>query len=173
MNWKVLVAGLLLVVPLVWVLGSGFGSDPSYIPSPLIGKAAPEFELPVLDGGGQTVRLSSLRGKPVVVNFWATWCATCETEHPILLSLARTYEGRVQFLGIAYLDTEPKLRAWLLRNGGSAFPALIDVGSAAAVAYGVGRLPESYLIDGGGVIRQKYFGAVDAGKVIDDLEALL
>lgn len=172
MNWKVLLAGLLLVLPLVWVLGSGFGSDPSYIPSPLIGKPAPEFELPVLDGDGKTVRLSDLRGKPVFVNFWATWCGTCGVEHPSLIALARRYEGRVAFIGIAYLDEEAKLRAWLKSHGGMHFPSLIDVGSTAAVAYGVGRLPESYLVDQSGTIRQKYFGAIDPGQVVEDVEAL-
>ncbi|GDX81114.1 membrane protein [Deltaproteobacteria bacterium] len=173
MNWRVLLGGLLLVFPLVWVLASGFGKDPSYIPCPLIDKPAPRFELPVLDGDGATVKLTDYLGKPVVVNFWATWCDTCRIEHPTLLSLARTYEGRVQFLGIAYLDTEPKLRAWLRAAGGQAFPALIDVGSTAAVAYGVGRLPETYLVDKTGVIRKKYFGAINPGEFIPDLEEVL
>lgn len=173
MNWRVLLVGLTLVLPLVWVLGSGFGKDPSYIPSPLIGKPAPRFDLPVLSGAGQTVNLADHLGKPVVVNFWATWCETCGVEHPTLLKLARTYEGRVQFLGIAYLETEPKLKAWLDRHGGSAYPTLVDVGSMAAVAYGVGRLPETYLIDKAGMIQKKYFGAIDAREVARDLQDLL
>lgn len=173
MNWKVLLAGLALVVPLVWVLNSGFGNDPSYIPCPLIDKPAPQFELPVLDGAGENVNLATFAGKPVVVNFWATWCATCGDEHPDLIRLSKLYSGRVQFLGIAYLDTEDNLRRWLKSHGGMAFPALIDIGSTAAVAYGVGRLPETYLIDKGGVIRKKYFGAIDPGVLISDVEELL
>ncbi len=173
MNWKVLLVGLLLVAPLVWVLNSGFGNDPSYIPCPLIGKPAPRFDLPVLDGNGATLKLSDYLGKPVVVNFWATWCPTCGDEHPELISLSRTYEGRVQFVGIAYLDTEDNLRRWLRSHGGMAFPALIDVGSTAAVAYGVGKLPETYLVDKTGVIRKKYFGAINPAEFIPDVESVL
>jgi cytochrome c biogenesis protein CcmG, thiol:disulfide interchange protein DsbE len=173
MNWKVLVAGLAVVLPLVWVLGSGFGKDPQYIPSPLIDKPAPDFTLPMLDGNGESVHLAAWRGKPVFLNFWATWCDTCRVEHPLLVSLSRTYEGRVRFLGVAYLDTEPKLRGWLKAHGGMAFPTLIDIGSTAAVAFGVGRLPESYLLDQEGIIRQKYFGVVQPAQVIADFEALL
>ncbi len=173
MNWKVLGAGLAVVVPLVWVLASGFGKDPQYIPSPLIGKPAPDFTLPMLDAEGATLHLASLQGKPTFVNFWATWCDTCRVEHPLLVSLSRTYADRVHFVGIAYLDTEPKLRGWLAAHGGAAFPTLIDVGSTAAVAFGVGRLPESYVLDSAGVIRHKYFGVVQPRQVIVDLEALL
>jgi cytochrome c biogenesis protein CcmG/thiol:disulfide interchange protein DsbE len=173
LNWKVLVSGLALVLPLVWVLAAGFGSDPQYIPSPLIDKAAPSFTLPVLAGGGRTVSLEELRGKPTFVNFWATWCDTCGYEHPTLGRLAKAYEGRVNFIGIAYLDTEEKLLAWLRSHGGAAFPTLIDVGTSAAVAYGVGRLPESYLLDKDGIVRHKVFGAVDPTDLVPRIEALL
>jgi cytochrome c biogenesis protein CcmG/thiol:disulfide interchange protein DsbE len=172
-NWKVLGAGIALVVPLVWVLASGFGSDPQYIPCPLIDKPAPTFTLPVLDGDGKTISLSELRGKPTFVNFWATWCDTCGYEHPTLTRIARAYKGRVNFVGIAYLDKEEKLRAWLTSHGGAAFPTLIDVGTSAAVAYGVGRLPESYLLDRDGVVRHKVFGAIDPSDLVPRIEALL
>ncbi len=173
MNKKVLAAGLLLVAPLVWVLAEGFGSDPSHIPSPLLGKAAPGFNLPVLDGEGKTLSLAELRGRPTLINFWATWCDTCGYEHPLLLRLARTYEGRANFVGIAYLDKEDNLRKWLTSHGGQAFPTLIDVGTSAAVAYGVGRLPESYLLDKQGVIQHKVFGAIDYGDMVRRIEELL
>ncbi len=173
MNKKVLAAGLLLVAPLVWVLAEGFGHDPSHIPSPLLGKAAPGFNLPVLDGDGKNLSLADLRGKPTFINFWATWCDTCGYEHPLLLRLARTYAGRVNFVGIAYLDKEDNLRKWLTSHGGQAFPTLIDVGTSAAVAYGVGRLPESYLLDKEGVIQHKVFGAVDYGDMVRRIEELL
>jgi cytochrome c biogenesis protein CcmG/thiol:disulfide interchange protein DsbE len=173
MNKKVLGVGLLLVAPLVWVLAKSFGSDPSYIPSPLVDRPAPTFTLPVLDGNGATLSLAELRGKPALINFWATWCDTCGHEHPLLTRLARAFAGRVHFVGIAYLDSEENLRKWLRAHGGAAFPTLIDVGTSAAVAYGVGRLPESYVLDREGVVRHKVFGAIDPKDLAKRLEALL
>lgn len=173
MNKTVLGLGLLLVLPLVWVLGRAFGNDPQYIPSPLLDKPAPTFTLPVLDGDGRTVSLSALQGKPVVINFWATWCDTCGYEHPALSRLAIAYKERVHFVGVAYLDSEDNLRKWLSAHGGSHFPTLIDVGTSAAVAFGVGRLPETYLIDKTGVVRHKVFGAIDPGDLVARLEKLL
>ena len=173
MNKSVLAVGLALVLPLVWVLSRGFGTDPQYIPSPLIDKPAPSFNLPVLDGGGEKLDLTALRGKPVVLNFWATWCDTCGYEHPILSRLARAYTGRVEFVGVAYLDSEENLRKWLKSHGGAHFPTVIDVGTSAAVAFGVGRLPETYLIDQAGTVRHKVFGAIDPEDLVQRLEALL
>ena len=173
MNKTVLGIGLLLVLPLVYVLGRGFGSDPQFIPCPLIGQPAPAFTLPVLDGNGKTLALDSLQGKPVVLNFWATWCDTCGYEHPAISRLALAYTGRVEFIGVAYLDSEDNLRKWLKSHGGSHFPTLIDVGTGAAVAFGVGRLPETYLIDSKGVVRNKVFGAIEPEQFVQDIEALL
>lgn len=173
MNKTVLGLGLALVVPLVWVLGRSFGTDPQYIPSPLIDKEAPSFNLPILDGNGEMLDLATLRGKPVVLNFWATWCDTCGYEHPALSRLARAYTGRVQFVGVAYLDTEDNLRKWLKSHGGAHFPTVIDVGTSAAVAFGVGRLPETYLVDQAGIVRHKVFGAIDPADLVKRLEGLL
>lgn len=173
MNKTVLGLGLSLVLPLVWVLGRGFGTDPQYIPSPLIDQPAPSFNLPVLDGDGKMLELAQLRGQPVVLNFWATWCDSCGYEHPALSRLARAYTGRVQFVGVAYLDSEENLRKWLKSHGGAHFPTVIDVGTSAAVAFGVGRLPETYLIDPAGTVRHKVFGAIEPNDLVHRIEAML
>jgi cytochrome c biogenesis protein CcmG/thiol:disulfide interchange protein DsbE len=158
MNKKVLLAGALLVVPLLAVLAAGFGKDPRAIDSPLVGKPAPAFTLLPLDGGAP-VSLATLRGKPAVVNFWATWCQPCQAEHADLVAAAQRWEGRASFLGVVYQDTPEKIRAWLGARGG-AYPTLIDQGSAVAIAFGVYGVPETYLLDGQGVIRHKITGPV-------------
>lgn len=170
-NVKILAAGLLLVVPLVVVLANGFRYDPHEIKSPLIQKAAPDFTLATVQEG-QELSLSGFRGKPVVVNFWATWCVPCKAEHATLLQLAKRYDGRVQFLGVVYQDKPEAIAEWLQKRG-SAFPQLVDVGSKAALAYGVYGVPETFLIDGKGTIVDKITGPVDGQDMLLRLDALL
>lgn len=101
-NARVLLVGLAVVVPLVAVLLLNLGRNPHMIASPLVGRAAPDFALQTLDG--QPVTLASLRGRPVVLNFWASWCIPCLDEHPLLLQAARALGERVTFLGVVYQD---------------------------------------------------------------------
>ena len=98
LNRKALVAGLLVVLPLLAILVANLGRDPHSVRSPLIGRTAPAFALPPVDGG-HPVTLESLKGKPVVINFWATWCVPCYQEHPALNGAAQAMQGDVQFLG--------------------------------------------------------------------------
>ena len=93
MNRVVLVAGIIITVALVVILSAGLGKDPQHIDSPLIGKQAPDFALKAV-GTGETIDLTRFRGKPMVVNFWATWCRPCYEEHPVLVANARAQIGR-------------------------------------------------------------------------------
>ena len=156
MNRKVLLAGLVVVVPLLFVLVKNLGRDPHQIRSPLVGHGAPPFEL-VPVGGGPPLRLESLRGKPVVVNFWSTWCMPCLEEHPALVAGARRYSPGVHFLGIVYEDEEAKVTSFL-RQRGAAYPSLMDDGGRTAIAYGVGGVPETYFIDASGKVVSKWNG---------------
>lgn len=156
MNRKVLVAGLLVVVPLFAVLLLNLGRDPHEIRSPLIGRDAPAFELrPV--GGGPALSLQSLRGKPVVLNFWATWCMPCLEEHAALAAGARRYDPGVQFLGVVYEDDESRVASFLKQRG-AAYPCLMDEGGRTAIAFGVAGVPETYFIDAAGKVVSKYAG---------------
>lgn len=167
MNRKVLLAGLLLVVPLLGVLFANLGRNPHAVNSPLIGRPAPPFTLPPV-GGGAPVSLASLRGRPVVVNFWATWCAPCAEEHPLLGAAANALGADVQFIGIVYEDEEVPVQAYL-RGHGKAFPSLMDAGSKTAIAYGVFGVPETYFIDPDGNVAAKFVGPLDREALLANL----
>jgi len=153
-NRKVLVVGAAVVLPLLGVLLANIRRDPSTVRSPLVGRAAPPFRLSPV-GGGPPVTLDSLRGRPVVINFWATWCGPCIQEHEVLQQAARATAGRVQFLGIVYEDEEERVREFLLARGG-AYPAILDRDGGTAIAYGVAGVPETYFIDATGRVAFKY-----------------
>lgn len=165
--------GLLIVVPLLMVLLRAFSlSPPGYIESPLLSQPAPAFALPALTDG-ELVTLEAYKGQPVVLNFWATWCASCPLEHPWLVRLSDRFDGRAQFVGVAYNDKNETLKAWLARNGGDSFPTLVDINGKVALAYGLYGVPETFVIDKNGVIRFKHVGPINPELLVDQIESLL
>ena len=156
MNRKVLIVGCAVTLPLIGLLLLGLGRDPKQIDSPLIGQRAPTFRLTPV-GGGEEVTLESLRGKVVVLNFWATWCVPCYEEHPVLVEAARRTSGDPVFVGIVYEDDEAKVSAFLAKQGGS-YPSLMDDNGKTAIAYGVYGVPESFFLSPDGKISSKYVG---------------
>jgi cytochrome c biogenesis protein CcmG/thiol:disulfide interchange protein DsbE len=167
LNRRVLVLGLLAIVPLLALLLLNLGRDPHAITSPLVGRPAPAFALrPV--GGGEPVTLSALRGQPVVVNFWATWCVPCLEEHALLASAARGLEGQARFLGVVYEDDPAQVLRFLARHD-SAYPSLLDPDSRTAIAYGVFGVPETYFIDAEGRIAAKHVGPLEPGPLATKL----
>ena len=167
LNPRVLLAGLAVVAPLVAVLFMNLGRNPHLIGSPLVGRAAPDFALQPLDGG-EPVTLASLRGKPAVLNFWASWCVPCFEEHPLLVGAARQLGDRVRFYGIVYEDSDEQVRRFLSRQG-QAYPSLVDPGSRTAIAYGIFGVPETYFIDAEGRIAAKHVGPLDAPTLTRNL----
>lgn len=157
-----LVVGFALAVPLLVVLAVAFQFDPHEIPSPLIGTEAPLFALEDLNGS--TIRLANLRGRPAVINFWATWCPPCVVEHPTLVEAARRYQGRAHFLGIVYQDEPEAIRQFVVANGAWG-PALTDPGNRTALAYGVYGAPETFIVDREGVIVEKITGAMTRDSI--------
>lgn len=171
MNRNVLIAGAVLVVPLLFFLAIGLRHNPNIIESPLLNGPAPAFALTDLDG--RTVRMEDFLGQPVVINFWATWCRPCLAEHPIFLAAARRYQGRVTFLGIIYQDEPEPIRRYVERRG-SWGATLIDPDSRVAIAYGVYGVPETYIIDAQGIVAEKITGpVVDPDSFFNLLEELL
>src|SRR4051794_7699978 len=171
MNRTVLIVGSIITAALVAVLYFALGNDPSHIDSPLVGHNAPDFALKAA-GSGQTLALSGFRGKPVVLNFWATWCKPCWDEHPVLTQNAQMMGDKVQFVGVVFQDEESKITSFL-RERGWAYPTLVDQAGKTAIAYGVGGVPETYFLDKNDVIVAKFAGPMSADDIQSNLQKAL
>jgi cytochrome c biogenesis protein CcmG, thiol:disulfide interchange protein DsbE len=171
MNRTVLLVGLIIAAVLVAILFAGLGKNPAEIRSPLIGKTAPSFALREV-GTSRTVDVTQFRGKPMVVNFWATWCGPCWEEHPVLVANARMLQPQVQFLGVVFQDKEDKILGFLNQRG-SSYPTVVDDAGKTAIAYGVGGVPETFFIDANGVIRAKYSGPMSPDVLRENLQKVM
>ena len=138
---------------LVVLFAIGLQRDPSKIPSPLIGKPAPAFDLPTPEGA--RLANASLAGTPVLVNFWASWCTPCLQEHPLLMELAR---GGTKIVGINYKDDPEAARQWLARHGNPFATIAQDRDGRVGLDWGVYGVPETFALDAAGVIRHKHIG---------------
>lgn len=151
-----------LFVVLVGFLSIGLRLDPREVPSPLVGKAAPQFELPHLhiDPNAPDKKFSprDMKGKVWLLNVWASWCVSCRQEHPVLVALAKS--GAVPIYGLNYKDARPDGLRWLSQFGDPYVTSLFDNDGRVGIDYGVYGVPETYLIDKSGVIRYKHIGPV-------------
>jgi cytochrome c biogenesis protein CcmG/thiol:disulfide interchange protein DsbE len=145
----ILAFGLLVVV--FWV---GLGRDPSYVPSPLIGKPAPAFALPRLDNPEIILTEADLRGQVSLVNIWATWCVGCRQEHDTLLRIAAGED--VPIYGLNWKDDTAKAQDWLTRLGDPYAATGVDGDGRVAIDWGVYGAPETFLLDASGVVLYKH-----------------
>lgn len=166
------VAVLLTVTSLVFLMGFGLTRNDDYLPSPLVGEPAPAFSLEVLDED-RRVSLDDLKGRPVVVNFWASWCLACIEEHPVLIRAWQRYRDRgVEMVGIVYQDTPENARQYIEKHGGG-WTQLLDPKSRAAIDFGVYGVPETFFIGVGGTIIHKHLGPVTDSLMTDQIESML
>ncbi len=168
----IVAAWLVAAVAVVGVaLLVNLGRPPGPVVTPVVGAPAPLFDLQTLDGG--RVALADLRGAPVVVNFWASWCPTCRDEAPLLAAAAVEYGGRgVRLIGIVYQDSPDAARDFM-RQYGLTFPGLIDPDGRTAIDYGVFGIPETFFIDAAGIVRSRQIGPLTAATLRDQVVALL
>ena len=162
--------GALLTVPLFLVLASGFGNNPNEVPFMLLEKPAPDFQLETLTG--ERISLRELAGKPVVLNFWSTWCEPCKLEHELLQRASQHYGERVQFLGVVYEDDDEAARSYLATRA-NLYPQLTDPGSRTALDYGISGVPESFFITPDGRVLHKQAGVVTGPLIIEKVGAML
>ncbi|MBI3745211.1 MAG: TlpA family protein disulfide reductase [Chloroflexi bacterium] len=152
-------------------LGVGFTRDPTLVSSPLVGRPAPAFTLVTLTG--ETMDLSRLRGRPVVLNFWASWCLPCRDEAPLLVAADTGYRSQgLQVVGVIYQDSAANARAFMARYG-QTYPGLLDPDGRTALNYGVFGIPETFFIDRDGIIVTKKTGQLDAASLRTGIEAIL
>ena len=155
---RLLFLPLILFVVLAGFLLIGLYRDPHEIPSPLINKSAPDFQLPQLQQATATFSAKEMRGKVWLLNFWGTWCVACREEHPLLVEYAKT--GGVPIYGVDYKDERAAALQWLDEFGNPYALTAFDVDGRVSIDYGVYGAPESYLIDRNGVIRFKQIGPI-------------
>lgn len=148
--------GVFLV--LIVLLAIGLNLNPREVPSPLIDKPAPAFELPQLHTPERTFTPASMQGKVWILNVWASWCAACREEHPLFVDLAK--RGLVPLVGLNYKDQRQDALAWLKRLGDPYQLSVVDLNGRVGIDYGVYGVPETYVIDKQGVIRYKRIGPV-------------
>ena len=145
-------------IALLALLAVGLRLDPREVPSPLIGKAAPAFELPQLRAPAKTFTPREMLGRVWILNVWASWCVSCRDEHPVLIDLARS--GTVPLLGLNYKDPRDDALRWLNQFGDPYELSIADAEGRVGIDYGVYGVPETYVIDKAGTIRYKHIGPV-------------
>ena len=144
--------------------------DVHELPSAMVEKPAPDFDLAVLGGNGK-LALDSLKGRPVVINFFASWCVPCRIEHPLLMRLA--HEDHLPLYGIAYKD-KPDDSSNLLATYGDPYRQIgVDRDGRVGLNFGVYGVPETYVIDSHGIIRRRFVGPLTAEVVDKELLPLL
>jgi cytochrome c biogenesis protein CcmG/thiol:disulfide interchange protein DsbE len=161
--------GLLLV--LLYFLRAGLSLNPREVPSPLIGKPAPAFSLPRLDQPAVRIAKDDLRGKVWILNVWASWCVACRQEHPLLVAYAKS--SQVPIYGLNYKDEPAAGLKWLADFGNPYTASLADRDGRVGIDFGVYGVPETFVIDGEGVIRYKHIGPLTPEVLRDTIDPLL
>lgn len=155
---------LLFFLPLVVVLGlgallwRGLSIDPKELPSALVGKPVPNFELPWIERPGENLDQEIFQGEVSLLNVWATWCPACKDEHPFLMELA---DRGVRIIGLDYKDDLNAAKKWLRDLGNPYQATIFDQEGRLGLDLGVYGAPETFLIDQEGIVRLRHAGVVD------------
>jgi len=173
------VGRLLFVLPLVgfatlaaWFwMGLAPNRDPSLVPSVMIGRPVPAFDLAPLVAGKPGLKSEELKGRVTLINFFASWCVPCRAEAPILMDLAK--DKRLELDGIAYKNKPGDTEAFLAELGDPFARVVVDDTGRTAIDFGVYGVPETYVIDKSGHIRKRFVGPLTAETVKNELMPLI
>jgi cytochrome c biogenesis protein CcmG/thiol:disulfide interchange protein DsbE len=152
-------------------LGIGLGLNPREVPSPLIGKPAPAFSLPRLDDAQQSIKREDLLGKVWMLNVWASWCAPCREEHPLVVDMAKRQV--LPIYGLNYKDQRSAATGWLANLGNPYVATLVDADGRVGIDFGVYGVPETFIVDKQGKVRLKHTGPLTPDVVRDKIEPLV
>jgi cytochrome c biogenesis protein CcmG/thiol:disulfide interchange protein DsbE len=156
-------------IALLALLAAGLRLNPREVPSPLIGKPAPPFDLPLLHEPDKRFSQKDMLGTVWVMNVWASWCPPCLVEHPVVTALSKS----TPVVGLNYKDTREDALPWLKRNGDPYKLTAFDAAGRIAIDYGVYGVPETYVIDRKGVIRYKHIGPLTPEVAEQKLKPLI
>jgi cytochrome c biogenesis protein CcmG/thiol:disulfide interchange protein DsbE len=163
---------LLVFIALAVLLFAGVrmnsGKDTSAIPSPLIGKPAPAFSLPVLGDATKKISNKDLLGKPYLLNVWGSWCVNCRDEHPQITALA--HSGKIRVVGYNYKDAPEDAQRWLGEFGDPYSVVITDEDGSAAFDWGIYGAPETFLVDARGIVRWKIVGPISDEAIHEQIE---
>ena len=169
MKAKLVPLGIFLVLAVF--LGVGLTLNPRLLPSPLIGKSMPEFSLERLDDAAQLVQSPQIFGEPALLNVWASWCVACRQEHPLLMSLAKKTD--VPIIGLNYKDQRLDAQGWLARYGNPYQFSAYDHRGKVGIDLGVYGVPETFVVDGRGIIQYKHVGPVTEAVLKEQILPLI
>jgi len=148
------------LIAIVFAVGIKHSPEVGTIVSPLVGKAAPEWELPLLNDAARRIGSKDFRGQWYVLNVWGTWCYACRQEHSALLELQRT--SAVPIIGIDWRDDDGQAREWLSRLGNPYSTVAVDHDGHTAIEWGVYGAPETFLVNPSGIVVHKQIGPMTA-----------
>lgn len=148
-----------IFILLVVLLGVGLTLNPRRVPSPLVDKPLPAFELSTVLDPGERLSEKDLLGRVSLLNVWATWCVPCRDEHPVLVGIAR--RGEAVIYGLNYKDDREEARDWLKTLGDPYVKSGFDPNGRVGIDLGVYGVPETFIIDARGTIVYKHIGPID------------
>lgn len=170
MNRFLLPLGLFVV--LLGFLAVGLNRDPREVPSPLVGKPAPAFEVPQLGDPTRTFAPKDMLGKVWLFNVWASWCPSCRDEHALIVHAARSGDLPA-VVGLNWKDQRPDALRWLAQFGDPYQVIAYDPENRIGIDYGVYGAPETYVIDKAGIIRFKQIGAITSDVLDKKIKPLV
>lgn len=157
---------------LVALLAVGLNLNPREVPSPLVGKPAPEFKVQQLHDPNAEFSPKDMLGKVWLFNVWASWCVSCRAEHPVIVDYVKRSDA-VPVIGLNYKDKRDDGQRWLARFGDPYLLSAFDLDGRVGINYGVYGVPETYLIDQQGIIRLKQIGPITPQVLRDKILPLI